>query len=85
MSKRFGKKRVPGCSCDYNFTCRECLRDAIPAGLPQHGAMLDDGRTLVNLTDAELRVRSFQAWDACQGDDLRKLRSEAVERGVRVA
>lgn len=34
MSKRFGKKRTPGCTCEFNFTCRECLRDAA-TGLPQ--------------------------------------------------
>ena len=25
MSKRFGKKRVPSCTCTYRFTCRACL------------------------------------------------------------
>lgn len=28
MSKRFGKKRVPGCQCTYNFTCGACLANA---------------------------------------------------------
>ncbi len=32
MSKRFGKKRVPECECDYNFTCRACLFAAGPTG-----------------------------------------------------
>jgi hypothetical protein len=30
--KRFGKARVPGCECTYNFTCRACLADAAPRG-----------------------------------------------------
>lgn len=34
MSRRFGKKRVPGCQCDYRFTCAACLRDA--ATIPPH-------------------------------------------------
>lgn len=25
MSKRFGKRRAPDCTCEYNFTCRACL------------------------------------------------------------
>lgn len=28
--KRFGKRRVPGCECDTNYTCGPCLRDAPP-------------------------------------------------------
>lgn len=30
MSKRFGKKRVPGCQCTYNFTCGPCLAVRAP-------------------------------------------------------
>lgn len=31
--KRFGKKRVPGCYCAYNFTCGACLRALCPCGV----------------------------------------------------
>lgn len=27
---KYGKKRVPGCRCDYNFTCGFCMR-GVPA------------------------------------------------------
>lgn len=30
MTKRFGKKRVPGCRCEFSFTCGPCLRAAGP-------------------------------------------------------
>jgi hypothetical protein len=30
MSKRFGKKRGPGCTCTEDFTCGLCLKDAGP-------------------------------------------------------
>lgn len=33
MSKRFGKARVPGCECTYNFTCRHCLNN-VPGPAP---------------------------------------------------
>jgi hypothetical protein len=26
----YRNRRGPGCECDYNFTCRECLRNAPP-------------------------------------------------------
>lgn len=32
MSKRFGSARVPGCTCEYTFTCRLCLEAAGPTG-----------------------------------------------------
>lgn len=28
MSKRYGKARVPNCTCTYNFTCGACLKAA---------------------------------------------------------
>ena len=28
MSKRFGKSRVPGCTCTERFTCGSCLSAA---------------------------------------------------------
>jgi hypothetical protein len=30
MSKRYGKYRVPGCKCESNFTCGECLANRPP-------------------------------------------------------
>lgn len=33
--KRFGKKRVPGCKCEYNFTCRACLNAHMQEGMLQ--------------------------------------------------
>lgn len=29
-SKRFGKARVQGCLCDFNFTCGPCLTAVAP-------------------------------------------------------
>jgi hypothetical protein len=46
---------------------------------------LDGGAYMQDLSDGELVVRAQRAWNACQGDDLRKLRAEASRRGVRVA
>lgn len=34
MSKRYGKKRVPNCKCESNFTCRACLDASIPHFTP---------------------------------------------------
>lgn len=28
--RRFGKKRVLGCECDYSYTCRPCLGYKLP-------------------------------------------------------
>lgn len=30
MSRRYGKKRVPGCQCESNYTCGPCLQAAPP-------------------------------------------------------
>lgn len=44
MSKRFGKARVPGCLCEFNYTCRMCLHAAPPAfNTPAPRTFIDDG------------------------------------------
>ncbi len=40
----------------------------------------DGGADIATMTDADLRVRLAGAWDANQGDDLRKLRAELDRR-----
>jgi hypothetical protein len=47
--------------------------------------VLDSGRMTTTLSDLDLRILAQRAWDACQGDDLRKLRDEAARRGLQVA
>lgn len=37
MSKRFGKKRVPGCECTESFTCRKCLDAGVLTVPAVHG------------------------------------------------
>lgn len=45
---------------------------------------LDSGASLAALSDLDIRTLAQRAWNACQGDDLRKLRAEAARRGVAV-
>ena len=38
MSKRFGKSRVPDCTCTYSFTCGACLKAAVDKNMAERNA-----------------------------------------------
>jgi hypothetical protein len=45
----------------------------------------DFGAPLRILSDSDIKILARRAWDSCQGQELRQLRSEATSRGIQVA
>lgn len=61
MAKRYGKSRVPGCSCESRFTCRACLEAAGPTAPPTLVGNKIETRIGVELSTYEAFERAVRA------------------------
>jgi hypothetical protein len=42
------------------------------------------GKAVSEMPDSEIQIRATRAWDANEGDELRRFRAEGQRRGIRV-